>query len=480
MSSRPGQQSLIGALWRYRWMTVLIVLLVASLATVAGYVLSPVAQATASMALSTPPENNVLSPGTVGDASQGRYTSQRAQYVLSDAVLTDVAERLGEGSPPSLRKQLSVTPSGSNNTLVITADADSAAEALALASAVVEAYREQTTREVQRLTDAAISSIRENEQRIRDGVAADDDPVLAESAAATLSQLATQASEIQTSSALFGDGVESIKAPTIDSVSTRSLPLRELALGIIVGLGLASAVAWLRADSDRRVMTALQAEQVLEAPILTEVRRKDDVSLPSDVDLSSLPSFYYQLAMAGLQRDVDKGIVALTGPDPDANAVAALNLAIAAQRQGRNTLLIDGTQGQGRLPTVLGIAEAGHGVAEALASEGWKAHVRSVSVDEHLALSFLPGGEGAGDGSSRQEIATTLDEWRADFDLTLIAGTMADWGVRDEILLAGADEAVLVVPRGSEESFWLEARRQLAVLRTGLSRIRVRRCLLET
>ncbi len=100
-----------------------------------------------------------------------------------------------------------------------------------------------------RLTDAAVASINTSAQAVRS--CPNTSPSQDAASATTLSQLAIQASEIRTSSALFGDGVEFVIAPRLDSVTLPSLPIKEAAVGFILGLVLAATAAWIRADRQR-------------------------------------------------------------------------------------------------------------------------------------------------------------------------------------------------------------------------------------
>jgi succinoglycan biosynthesis transport protein ExoP len=205
------------------------------------------AQAKATIALSSPPAKSVLAPGVQGDASLARYTAQRAAYVKSDAVLRSVAASLRRRDITKLRRDISATPSTSSNTIVIVAEADTDREAVQLAAAIVAAYRSETAKEVQRLTDAAITSIEQSARRVQAGAGASS----GKSIPTTVSQLAVQASEIRVSSALFGDGVDFVAAPRADAVTRASIPLREAALGLVLGLLLAATAAWIRADRTR-------------------------------------------------------------------------------------------------------------------------------------------------------------------------------------------------------------------------------------
>ncbi|MGZ4690890.1 MAG: hypothetical protein ACXVJW_16835 [Acidimicrobiia bacterium] len=248
MTDEP-QVGILGALWQYKWMSATIVLVTVLLSLGAALLVAPRSQATATIALSTPPQDSVLAAGVTGDASLGRYTAQRAGFVTSDAVLTAVAKELGSSDITALRNDLSASPSSTSNTIVITAEADSGAAAVKLAKAAADAYRSETAKDVQAKTDAAVRSIDASAQSIRDG--ASGSVVAQTSAASTLSQLAIHASDIRTSSALFGDGVDFVIAPRADAVSKPSIPIREAAVGFVLGLVLAATAAWIRANPKR-------------------------------------------------------------------------------------------------------------------------------------------------------------------------------------------------------------------------------------
>ncbi|MGZ4804648.1 MAG: hypothetical protein ACXV9P_18760, partial [Acidimicrobiia bacterium] len=83
-----------------------IVLVTVLLSLGAALLVAPRSTATATVALSTPPQNSVLAAGIQGDASLARYTAQRAGFVTSDAVLLTVAKELGSKDITALRNDL--------------------------------------------------------------------------------------------------------------------------------------------------------------------------------------------------------------------------------------------------------------------------------------------------------------------------------------------------------------------------------------
>jgi len=242
-----GQPGLVEALWRYRWSSMAIVVVAVGISIGVALMVQPPAQARATIALASPPEDNVLAPGTQGDASLARYTAQRAAFVTSDVVLGAVAAVTGD-DVTDLRSKVTATPSGTSNTLSVTVSAESRRAAVELAEAVVEAYRSETEAQIERRTEAAIRAIEESAASASGSRGATTD---AAARSATLSQLALRASEIRVSSALLGDGVDFVNAPRRDAVMGRRLPVRDAALGFVVGLVVAATLAWIRADRSR-------------------------------------------------------------------------------------------------------------------------------------------------------------------------------------------------------------------------------------
>ncbi|HRW40813.1 MAG TPA: hypothetical protein P5193_04625 [Microthrixaceae bacterium] len=239
----------MSAMWRYKGMCVVIVVVCVLASTAIGFLLTPEPSATATIALKTPSQDNVLAPGSTGDASLARYTAQRARFVTSDAVLGNVGKSLGVDDLNELRDQLEVKPSTDSNIITITASGTTSDDAVRLATEVTRSYGEETEKQVNDLTDAALRSIDESAGQVRATITGSNAAVN-EAAASTLGQLQQKAATIRTSSAVLGDGVEFVVNPDESSVSSQQLPIREAALGLILGLVIAGTVAYLRADSD--------------------------------------------------------------------------------------------------------------------------------------------------------------------------------------------------------------------------------------
>lgn len=466
--SESRSPSIIDSLWRYRWSSLVIIALFLVMGLSAGLFISPPTQAVATIGLTPPPVGSVLSSGS-GDASLSRHVEQRSLFVTSDAVMGSVAERLGVTDFTSLRRDVSVTPSTSSNAITVTAEAPSGADAVALANAVVEAYREETAKEVAELTALAVEAIEQQAAQIRLGLDGQSGQELTNSAAVSLSQLQLQASERTTEAALFGDGVDFVEIAREDAVITAGRPVREVALAAMLGLIVAGSVAWLRADRDRRVNSALQAELVLGAPFVGELESTVDLALPDGApDVAALPTPAFRLVWSALQRLLELHSVVMVNAVGGARASStAINVAVAAAREDLSVLLVDADLERSTLTRSLGLSGERRGVAALLENGGHHLDAEHMLVLPELGqIVVLPTGVRAGQelNFSRQTLGDLVNMWRKDFDLVVIDGAEVDSSPLPSHLAGMADDLLLVVPDGVDERSLLEFRRRAGLL----------------
>lgn len=227
----PGT-SVLAAVQRRPFLVLFVALLCAGLAGGASWYLSPPATATTTIGLVAPDADNVLFPGITGDASLGRYTTQRADFALSDEVLGAVSEATGT-EIAALRARVTATPSTTANSFVVTVSGESVDQAVTTAQAIVTAYSDATQADV--LARGAKES-----QAYRDA-----------------SDL-RQATLVIAKSKAFGDGVEFIEAATAQNADPRTVPVRQIVLGGLVGLFLGAILAWFLLDRDERRLAALR------------------------------------------------------------------------------------------------------------------------------------------------------------------------------------------------------------------------------
>jgi Mrp family chromosome partitioning ATPase/capsular polysaccharide biosynthesis protein len=452
--------SLLGAMSRYRVMCALIVLAIAILSVVGALATAGGAAATATIGLRTPQVDNVLVPGLQGDASLGRYTAQRARFVTSDEVMTVVADTIGASSTSSVRSRLEVQPSGTANIITVTAEGTTKRRAIDLALAVVDAYGRQTEIQVADRTAAAVDAL----QAQIDALVASTDETLISSAESTVSDVQLEIADLQATQAVFGNGVEFVVEPTTRSASTPALPLRELLLGIVVGLGIAATAAWARADRNRRVTDVEQAAALIERPLLGELATAPaSRSGVATIDPRALPGDEYRMLWAALEQTASSGVFVLQTIGRMHSRTVTAHLAAAAARDDLAVLIVDADLGTGGLSTMFGCGASYGGLADTLRSEvDW--HVNTVDVDtlEEYELALLPSGPLGPVDVSAQRIASHVQEWRAAFDYVFVdAEPIGSAHVAVKVARA-ADGVVLVVCDGADEREVAEVRRQAA------------------
>jgi capsular polysaccharide biosynthesis protein len=480
-SQPPG---VLAALWKYRWMSVAIILGVTFLSTAAGLLIAPPAQATATIALKTPSPTSVLASGLQGDASLGRYTAQRARFVTSDAVVESVAEQLGRDDITTLRHEITAVPAATSNTITITTSAPSAAEAVELAAAVVDAVGTETAAQIAELTQAAVASIDSTIEEVEATQGPNASSESRTAAAATISQLLVEKSEILRSSALLDDGIEFAVAPRAEAVVEAGLPIREVALGLVLGLTLAATAAWLRADRERGITAALDAEPILDAPLLGQLHAASDVILPGQIRLRSLPSHDYRVVWSALLRRAPAGVLLVNSPSEQPRVMATLNLAVAAARENLSVLLVDADIERGTLSQTLDGGTSEGGVRDLFTRGGdYTTLVHSIDLGgggnprpeddwddglgwgvpgrQSLGLDFLPSGRLT---SAEINITTHaadyyVAEWRKDYDIVLIDAAPIGYGQLASVLSGAVDGVLVVVNKGEDSAQLQEVRR---------------------
>jgi Mrp family chromosome partitioning ATPase len=465
MSERT-EPGLLKAMARYWRMSLVIVLGLSALSAAVAWGSGAQVQVRATIGLSAPRQNNVLYNGVQGDASLARYTTQRARFVTSDAVIGAVAADLGRDDLTALRKDIIATASVNSNVVTVLVNAADAESAVALAQSVVDSYRNQTALQVDELTDAAIASLNESADEIRNSVAAGEPSEAVNATAAdAIGQLQIQAADLETSRALTGDSVEFVIAPRIDSVTMPGPPLRELALGFVVGLAIAASIAWVRADRNRQLPDAETAAEMLGAPCLGEIPRRPRLMPLRPETISRLPTHDHRLLWTALSHDVPRGAVVLESVGTDAPAWTAINLAAAAAREGHNVLVVDADLRAAPCSQILGQERSETGLAGLLTTGGNVSdHIITISGLGQSQFALLPAGPVVDeDDVFTSRVTAYLPEWTHRYDYVLIAAESIREGVLATKLAQVATGMLVVVGHDAEEHELVELRRHASV-----------------
>lgn len=450
-SQLPGP-GLMSAVRRYWDFVLLVTVLVFALSTSIGYFLRGSAYAEASVALTAPGSENVLAPGASGDAALARYTSQRALFTESDEVLEVAASRAENMTVDRLRSAVSVTPSTDSTSMVVRVDAITPEHAVALVDLVVDAYALGTQKQVSDRTNAASTAIDAQIARLNTVLASNPSDAAAQSASDTISDLTRQLAARQTDSAVFGDGIDFVQAATVQSASPAALPVRAMALGLLVGLAVAVSLAWWRADRDRRLSEARSAEVLLGAPLLGELPQlRRGVRWPDESGEITRAS-----------RDIvgpyiaagSRGLLMVTSAEPGAGcSTTALGVAAAGAAEGLNVLVVDADPRTQGLTNALGLPDHLPGLVEAARNphEDPVGLTRRVLVAGDLTVSALPAGNAAGGDVSITAVGVQalLSRLSPLFDLVVVDAPAAGGDYLASTLTGMADAVVVVVRRDS-------------------------------
>jgi capsular polysaccharide biosynthesis protein len=259
----PTDIGLVEAVWRYRWSSLLIILmcgLLSALATV--FVLTGVT-ATARFAVTDPRSTSFLRQGVSSDSSYIAYTAQRATFAESWPVLERARVLLAEQEHYSigveaLRAAVETSPASSGGIVEVTAKARTDRNAARIANAVIAAYRDLTRRDAERAQEQLLQSIRSTRAQVEDDLSRARGKV-ADSFAEVLVQLQIKESEARIDLTQYGEGVRFVDRANPDRVTPSALP-KNVVIGLAVGTLLAIVIAFLRATTHpiataRRVTT---------------------------------------------------------------------------------------------------------------------------------------------------------------------------------------------------------------------------------
>lgn len=251
-TEEPADIGLVEAVWRYRWSSLLIILMCGVLAAlVTGFVLTGVT-ATARFAVIDPRSTSLLRQGVSSDSSYIAYTAQQAAFAESWPVLerarTLLAERDGVAiGTEELRAAVQTSPASSGGIVEVTAKARTDRTAARIANAVVDAYRELILRDAERAQEQLLQSIRATRAQV-EAELAQARGKKADSLAEVLVQLRLKESEARLDLTRYAEGVRFVDQADPERVTPSALP-KNVAIGLAVGTLLAIVVAFLRATT---------------------------------------------------------------------------------------------------------------------------------------------------------------------------------------------------------------------------------------
>ena len=308
-----------------------------------------------------------------------------------------------------------------------------------------------------------MASADEIRREVASGTASD---AVAASAAGTIGELQVQAADLETSRALTGDGVEFVIAPRFDSVIQPGPPLREMALGFIVGLVIAASLAWIRADRHRQLLDSVAAAELLGARKLGDIPRQPSLLPLRPETIARLPTHDHRVLWSALSDGVPGGAIVVESVGTDASAWTAVNLAAAAAREGLDVLVVDADLHNGQTSQILGRERGTTGLTQLLATgdSRWSNHL--VMVDElgQHRFAMLPAGSGIDESDLRTSLAPIyVEEWGRSYDYVFIPVESIRHGALSAKLAEAAAQLLVVVGHQAEEHDLVDLRRHASV-----------------
>jgi len=250
----PQEISLVEAVWRYRWMSLVIVIMCVLVSIAATQMLFGTAEASARFAISDPTNKNSLSLGVVSGTGFSTYTEQRAVFAQSAPVLERAAKILADQGGPKrslaqMRSRVSTEAAPDGGVVHVTATGESMQIAAATANAVIKSYQELSSQAVREKRERQLENIRNAQRSVANQLAkVSSQSRQAVTLASNLRSLQQKESELLLEAANDDDGVQFIDYADPSAEVPSKLP-RNGAIGLAVGILLATVASFLRASA---------------------------------------------------------------------------------------------------------------------------------------------------------------------------------------------------------------------------------------
>lgn len=475
---------LVDAVWRYRKLAAIIVLSAFVVSVAVALLTGDGGVVQARLALEPPDRAGVIGAEATSESAFARYINQRALFVTSDRVLAGAADALGGGEDArSLRRVVTAETSKGGESIVIEVSASNQQRAGAIAAAVIDSYRAESESEINERVDALLKTLSERRKAIEAALPGSapgaEKNANAVAAAESLSELDKRATEIKVAASQLGDGVAFVYNADPDGGGLLRSVARDGVVGLGLGAVLAAAVAWFRADRDRRLAGADELAALVDEPILGEIDRLRGADAGGLSWLGRPPTQSYRLLAHALRRIRNSGIIVVTGEVGSGCSTTTIQLAGTFARAGARVLLIDADVGTHGLSSSLGLydnqgrAGAQHGPRHpglteiATGSMVIAETIRVIDLGDGTTLAAVPSGPQAVDAAERfsaPRLERALAKARADFDFVLIDSAAPSTAPEISTLVRASDSVLLVVRHDTEAKEPRRLREQIRLL----------------
>lgn len=371
MPSRSDGSALagyLGVVRRRKWLIITTTLLVALGVGILSVTTTPVYESTSKV---------LLSERNLADALTGMVTTSRpipsetlVQTQAEVARVPEIAERVAtsldepELTTSEVSEAIAVSTEVDSEILEFSAQSTDAK----LAEAIAGEYAEQFTIYRRELDTASLASasasVRARLRRLENADDADS---------SLYSSLAQQEEELRTLRTLQTANASVIQTPTAaEQVAPR--PLRNVVLGLFVGLILGLSFAFLREGLDTRLRTTDEISERLALPLLgrlpappkklAEANQLVTMENPRGVHAEAFRILRTNLQFAALDRDL-RSILVTSALMGEGKSTTAANLALAFARVGQKVVLVDLDLRRPRLHMFFHLSQ-GTGLSDAL------------------------------------------------------------------------------------------------------------------
>ncbi|MCB1283996.1 MAG: hypothetical protein M9952_14510 [Microthrixaceae bacterium] len=394
-----------------------------------------------------------------------RYSAERAAFATSSDVLQAAAQNFPRaGSAADLRSNCSATAAAASTVMTVTCQFGEFRTATGAVDAIVAAYRDATARQFDDKAERALAALSGESPRADSGIPGID---LSDDG-----QIQQRMAEINTTRALFGDGVDAYDPARVPSSSNFLARLvRNVVIAGIIGFLAAVLIAWFRADREPIGENSADVSSWLGLPMLGEVGY--DLVSAKTIDMVAVPEPSFQRITSNIDAVLSGDTVLFTPADLMAHdADVVIKTALVAARAGKRVLLIDADHGARGVSTILGLDNR-LGFADVVAgsAEADEATVR-LRFGENSAMTssalFLmgPGGDPSQPPALLRTGATesALVDLRRHYDLILIDGPPLLSAAGSSVLGQTVDGVVVLIERGTSRDVIDQTRRQLDFL----------------
>jgi receptor protein-tyrosine kinase len=440
------QQRLGVVLWRGRWLVLACFAIGIALAILATKQAAKVYEAQATIQVTSgSTAASGASPSDVVAANQG-LAQTYATLIADESFLGTIRTKVLGGDLTASDLASRITASAVTNTALVklTAEGASPEEARTVATDVANGFVSYLRSNAAERSTVLQTQVQEQLRRLNQQISAGGSAERLDTLRAQRTELSRELESIVAAQLAQAGSVSVTGEATAGSAPVRPRKMLNLVAGALLGLLVGAGAAFLRAQLDRGLHSAAEAEELLDAPVLASIpiRRRysnDDAVLGEAYDL-------LRANLAFLALDTPMQVITFSSANPREGKTSSVEgLAYAAVRGGMSVLVVDGDVRTRSLSRNLGRGDA-PGLTSVVVG---MASPEEAMTEVVPGLTLLPAGPTPPNPPSllsSGRLREAFDDFRSQFDLVLVDSPPAAQ-LADAALLASVSDAVVVVAR---------------------------------